>query len=90
MLVCTQEDAYKEGNNKSRITNQANLKPTSLTVIYLGLMADYTRLLVPKKLTLPSVFTKQCGVVLAMVGRWHHLVQPTVDHMYTSIHLSSN
>ena len=25
-------------------------------------------------LTLPSVLTKQCGVVAAMVDRWHHLV----------------
>ena len=30
--------------------------------------------LVPKKLTLPSGFTKQCGVVPGVVDRWQHLV----------------
>ena len=31
------------------------------------------RLLVPKKLTFPSVLAKQCDVVPAMVDRWHYM-----------------
>ena len=40
-----------------------------------------TRFLVPKKLTFPSVLTKQCGVVPGMVDRWHHLIiRSQMDH----------
>ena len=44
------------------------------------LLVDY-RLQVPKKLTFLSELTKQCGVVQAMVDRWHHLVLLTIDNL---------
>ena len=41
-----------------------------------------SRLLVPKKLTSPSVLTKQWGVVPGIVDKWHHLVLLPLEILY--------
>ena len=47
----------------------------------------WTRLLVPKKVTSPPALTKQCGVVLDMVDRWHHLVLLSLEEVILKLSL---
>ena len=48
-----------------------------------GLGRQSTKLIIPEKLTFPSVLTKQCGVVSDMVDRWHHLTLLSLEIFYS-------
>ena len=41
-----------------------------------------------KKLTFPSVLTKQCGVVPGMIDRWHHLLLLSLEDFVVILKLN--